>query len=112
MAAVAAFAADSDLEASRLFTSLEQSFVKLRRGTPGPLPPPVDSMEGRWTEIERAGVANAFREAIVGSPGTVRRGIGEFLRRTRVDELMVTAAIFEHEARLRSFEIVAGIRGD
>ena len=111
MAAVAVFAADSDLEASRLFTSLEQSFVNLRRGTPGPLPPPVDSMEGRWTEIERAGVAHAFREAIVGSPGTVGRGIGEFLRRTRVDELMVTAAIFDHGARLRSFEIVAGTRG-
>ena len=112
MAAVAVFAADSDLKASRLFTSLQQSFVNLRRGTPGPLPPPVDSMEGRWTEIERTGVSHAFREAIVGSAGTVRRGIGEFLRRTGVDELMVTAAIFEHEARLRSFEIVAGTRGD
>jgi luciferase family oxidoreductase group 1 len=110
MAAVAAYAADTDAEAQRLFTSLQQSFVNLRRGTPGPLPPPVDSMDGRWTDFERAGVTQAFREAIVGSPATVKRGIGEFVRRTRVDELMVTAAIFDHEARLKSFEIVARSR--
>jgi luciferase family oxidoreductase group 1 len=110
MAAVAVYAADTDAKAQRLFTSLQQSFVKLRRGTPGPLPPPVDSMDGRWTEFERAGVTQAFREAIVGSPGTVAKGIGEFVRRTKVDELMVTAAIFEHEARLKSFEIVARAR--
>ena len=112
MAAVAVYAAETDTQAQRLFTSLQQSFVKLRRGTPGPLPPPVDSMDGRWTEFERAGVTQAFREAIVGSPGTVAKGIGEFVRRTKVDELMVTAAIFEHEARLRSFEIVARARDD
>jgi luciferase family oxidoreductase group 1 len=107
MAAVAVYAADTDAQASRLFTSLQQSFVNLRRGTPGQLPPPVDSMDGLWTDFEKAGVTQAFREAIVGSPGAVRRGIGEFVRRTRVDELMVTAAIFDHAARLRSFEIVA-----
>src|SRR6202789_1724579 len=56
MAAVAVFAADSDREADRLFTSLEQSFVTLRRGMPGPLPPPVESMDGVWTAIEEAGV--------------------------------------------------------
>jgi luciferase family oxidoreductase group 1 len=110
MAAVAVYAADTDAQAQRLFTSLQQSFVKLRRGTPGPLPPPVDSMDGLWTEFERAGVAQAFGEAIVGSPGTVAKGIGEFVRRTKVDELMVTAAIFEHESRLKSFEIVARAR--
>jgi luciferase family oxidoreductase group 1 len=110
MAAVAAYAAETDSEAQRLFTSLQQSFVNLRRGTPSPLPPPVESMEGRWTDFERAGVTQAFREAIVGSPATVRKGIGDFVRRTRVDELMVTAAIFDHGARLRSFEIVAKSR--
>ena len=110
MAAIAAYAADTDAQALRLFTSLQQSFVNLRRGTPGPLPPPVDSMEGRWSDFERAGVTQAFREAIVGSPATVKRGIAEFVRRTHVDELMVTAAIFGHEARLKSFEIVAQSR--
>jgi luciferase family oxidoreductase group 1 len=107
MAAVAVFAADSGAKAARLFTSLQQSFVNLRRGTPGPLPPPVDSMDGRWSEAERAGVDQAFREAIIGTPSAVGKGMEEFVRRTGVDELMVTAAIFDHEARLRSFEIVA-----
>ncbi len=107
MAAVAVFAADSGPEAARLFTSLQQSFVNLRRGTPGPLPPPVDSMDGHWTAVEKAGVDQAFREAIVGTPAAVKDGIGAFVRRTGVDELMVTAAIFEHGARLRSFEIAA-----
>jgi luciferase family oxidoreductase group 1 len=108
MAAVAVFAADSDREAARLFTSLQQSFVTLRRGMPGPLPPPVESMDGVWTPIEEAGVGQAFREAIVGSPKTVRAGMEAFVRRTGVDELMVTASIYDHSARLRSFEIAAG----
>ncbi len=107
MAAVAVFAADTDAAAARLFTSLQQSFVLLRRGTPGPLPPPVDSMDGRWNAVEKAGVDQAFREAIVGSPETVRKGMGAFVEHTGVDELMVTAAIFDHGARLRSFEIAA-----
>jgi luciferase family oxidoreductase group 1 len=107
MAAVAVFAADSGAEAARLFTSLQQSFVNLRRGTPGPLPPPVDSMDGLWSETERAGVGQAFREAIVGTPSAVGKGMEAFVRRTGIDELMVTAAIFDHAARLRSFEIAA-----
>jgi luciferase family oxidoreductase group 1 len=109
MAAVAVFAADADAAAVRLFTSLQQSFVNLRRGTPVPLPPPVESMEGGWTPMEEEGVKNAFREAIVGSAATVKRGIEAFLRRTGVDELMVTAAIYDHAARLRSFELVAQV---
>jgi len=103
------FAAETNEQAGRLFTSLQQSFVNLRRGAPGPLPPPVESMEGLWTAVEKYGVEHAFREAIVGSPSTVKRGVEAFIDRTGVDELMVTAAIFSHEARLRSFEIVAQV---
>ena len=110
MAAIGVVAADTDAAAARLATSLQQSFVLLRRGTPGPLPPPVESMDGRWTPLEKAGVEHAFSEAVVGSPATVRRGLEAFLRRTRVNELMVTAAIHDQTARLRSFEIVAQIR--
>jgi luciferase family oxidoreductase group 1 len=110
MAAIGVCAAETDAEAARLFTSLQQNFLNLRRGTPGPLPPPVESMDGRWSPMERAGVQHAFREAVVGSPETVRRGIETFLQRTQVDELMVTAAIYDHAARLRSFELVAEIR--
>jgi luciferase family oxidoreductase group 1 len=107
MAAAAVFAAESDAKAARLFTSLQQSFVNLRRGTPGKLPPPVESMEGLWTPFEQSGVQQAFSEAIVGSPATVKKGIEDFVARNGLDEMMVTAAIFDHPARLRSFEIVA-----
>jgi luciferase family oxidoreductase group 1 len=111
MAAVAVCAADTDAEAARLFTSVQQSLASLRSGMPGPLPPPVESMEGRWTAPQKGIVDHAFREAIVGSPATVNRGIEAFLARTGVDELMVTASIFDHGARLRSFELVAQLSG-
>jgi luciferase family oxidoreductase group 1 len=110
MAAIGVYAADTDAAAARLFTSQQQAFLKLRRGTPGPLPPPVDSMEGLWSSMEAMMINNAFREAVVGSPVTVKRGLTAFLKRTQVDELMVVAAIYEHTARLRSFELVAQAR--
>ena len=110
MAAIAVYGAETDAEAARLFTSLQQSFVKLRRGAPGLLPPPVDSMSGLWSPVEKAGVEHAFKEAVVGSPATVKAGLEAFLRRTGVNELMVTAAIFDHAARLKSFEIVSQAR--
>jgi luciferase family oxidoreductase group 1 len=110
MACIGVFAADSGAEAARLFTSQQQSLVNLRRGRPVSLPPPVDSMDGRWTAMEQAMVAHAFREAVVGSPETVLAGIGAFLQRTGVDELMVTASIYDHAARVRSFELVAQTR--
>jgi len=112
MAAIGVVAAETDTAAARLATSLQQSFVLLRRGTPAPLPPPVDSMGGFWNPMERAGVQHAFREAVIGSPATVKRGLEAFLQRTGVDELMVTAAIFDHKARLRSFEIVAQVHDE
>jgi luciferase family oxidoreductase group 1 len=112
MAAIGVVAADTDEAAARLATSLQQSFVALRRGTPGPLPPPVDSMDGHWTPFEKANVEHAFSEAVVGSPATVKRGLQAFLERTQVDELMVTAAIYDHAARLRSFELVAQVRDE
>src|SRR5471032_1395006 len=95
MAAIGVVAADTDAAAARLFTSLQQSFVKLRRGAPGPLPPPVDTMDGLWSPAEEKMVGNAFREAVVGSPVTVKLGIEKFLKRTKIDELMVTAAIYD-----------------
>ena len=110
MACIAVFAGETDDEARRLFTSLQQSFVALRRGRPQPLPPPIQSMDGVWSRAERAMVDHAFREAVVGSPATVRQGIDAFLERTGVDELMVTAAIYDHAARVRSFELIAQIR--
>jgi luciferase family oxidoreductase group 1 len=110
IACIGVVVAETDQEARRLFTSLQLSFVNLRRGQPSGLPAPVDSMDGNWSPAEKAMVEHAFREAIVGSPQTVKQGINAFLERTRVDELMATAAIHDHAARVRSFELLAGVR--
>ncbi|HEX9917554.1 MAG TPA: LLM class flavin-dependent oxidoreductase, partial [Pyrinomonadaceae bacterium] len=109
MAGVNVFAADTDAEAQRQFTSLKRQFINLRRGVPGLLQPPDDALEDRWTEMERAGVSHMLACSVVGSPETVRRGLEQFVAKTQVDEIMVTAQIFDHAARLRSFEIVAGV---
>lgn len=110
MLGVNVFAADTDAEAGRLFTSLQQAFVDLRRGEPGLLQPPVDTMEGRWSEIEKAGVEHALAYSIIGARETVRHGLEAFIDGTWADEIMVTTQIFDHAARLRSFEIVAETR--
>jgi luciferase family oxidoreductase group 1 len=110
MVGLSVIAAENDRDAQRLFTSLQQQFVNLRRGRPGPLNPPVDSLEGFWSPAEKAGVDHALGYAVVGSPDTVRRGLKAMIDRTGADELMVTAQIFDHAARVRSFEIVAGAR--
>ncbi|MDB5968794.1 MAG: luciferase [Hydrocarboniphaga sp.] len=104
------FAADTDEAAQRLFTSLQQQFLKLRTGTPGLLPAPVSTMDGRWSPMEQAGIDQALRCAVVGSPETVERGIRRFIERYRPDELMLTAMIHDHSARLRSFEIATQVR--
>jgi luciferase family oxidoreductase group 1 len=111
MLGVNVFAADSDAEARRLLTSLQQAFVALRRGVPGPLRPPVESMTGLWNEGERAQLEHLLAYSVVGSPESVRRGLDAFIARNQPDELMVTAQIFDHAARLRSFEIVAVVAG-
>jgi luciferase family oxidoreductase group 1 len=104
------FAADTDEDARRLFTSLQQAFVNLRRGQPGRLPPPLDGFEDRLSPIERAMIAQALSCCAVGAAETVRRGLEAFLDRTGADELIVTSQIFDHAARLRSYEILAGVR--
>ena len=107
MLALNVVAASSSGEARRLFTTQQQAFVNLRRGRPGLIPPPIDDIETFWTPLEKAGVAQALACAVVGDPGEVAAGIAAFVERHRPDELMVTANIFEHGARLRSFELAA-----
>ena len=107
MLGLTVIAADTDAEARRLFSSLQQSFVALRTGAPGPLPPPVDDMDSRLDPTARAMLAQALSCAVIGSPATVERGLAAFIARTGADELMVTASIFDHAARLRSYEITA-----
>ncbi|PLZ04379.1 LLM class flavin-dependent oxidoreductase [Burkholderia sp. WAC0059] len=108
MVGVNVFAADTDGEAQRLFTSLQQQFVALRRGTPGQLPPPVDKIEAG--EFELAGVAHSLSCSVIGAPDTVHAGLAALIAETGADELMVTAQIYDHAARLRSFEITAQVR--
>ena len=104
------FAAETDGQARRLFTSLQQQFVNLRRGTPTQLPPPVDDFEASIAPWEREMLEEALQYAVVGSPAPVRDGIARFVALTGADELMIAAQIYDHQARLRSFEIVAGVR--
>jgi len=110
MLGVNVVAADSDDEARRSFTSLQQAFVNLRRGHPGTLPPPVDDFDAQLTPMDRLGIAEVLSCSFVGSPESVARGIAEFIAATGADELMVASQIFDHAARLRSYEITAGIR--
>jgi luciferase family oxidoreductase group 1 len=109
MVAATVVAADTDAEARRLFSSLQQSFVSLRTGHPGPLPPPVDDMDSRLSAPEAYMLRQALACAVIGGPETVREGLAAFIRRTQADELIVTASIYDHAARLRSFEIVAEV---
>lgn len=112
MLGIGIYAADTDVEARRLFTSLQQQFVNLRRGTPTQLQPPVDSMDGLWSEAEKAGVEHAMRYALAGTREQVREGLKNFIAMTAADELIVTAQIYDHEARKRSYEIVAEVRDE
>ncbi|MCC7122613.1 MAG: LLM class flavin-dependent oxidoreductase [Gammaproteobacteria bacterium] len=110
MAGCNVFAADTDAAAQRLFTSLQQQFTHLYRGHPLPVQPPRDDMEAFWLPSERAAVDHTLKYAIVGGPDTVREKLASFLALTGVDELMITASIFDHHARLRSFEIAMDAR--
>jgi luciferase family oxidoreductase group 1 len=101
------FAAPTDAEARLLFTSLQQAFVNLRTGRPGKLPPPREGYERELEPMAKAMLGQTLSCAVVGAPETVRQGIEAFIRRTGADELMVTAQIFDHAARVRSYEILA-----
>jgi len=111
-AAANVIAADSDDAARRLFTSQQQAFIRLRRGQPGQLPPPVDDIDSFANPLEKAGVDHSLVYSFVGARDKVKSGIEGFLDLTGVDELIVTGHIFDHKARLRSFEIAAGILKD
>ncbi len=112
MLGVNVFAADTDAEARRLFTSLQQAFVNLRSGRAGKLPPPSEETVQRYDPRWRAMLDSSLACSIVGGPETVRNGLQAFADRTGADELMVTAQIFDHAARRRSYEILAGLHAE
>jgi luciferase family oxidoreductase group 1 len=103
------YAADSDEEARRLFSSAQLQTLNLIRGNPTKLQPPNQNIDKIWTAQERAAIEHRTKYAAVGSPETVRQKFQEILQQTRADEIIVTAQIFDHAARLRSFEIAADV---
>jgi luciferase family oxidoreductase group 1 len=109
MVGVNVIAADTDAEARRLFTSAQQAFANMLRGARGRLPPPIDDIETYWTPMERMHASAMLSCSVVGSPETVRNGVRDLVARTNADELIVAAAIFDHEARMRSYEILADV---
>jgi luciferase family oxidoreductase group 1 len=110
MLGVNIIAADSDEQASLLSTSLKQAFLNLRRGQPSPLPPPDAALEQTLTPPERSMLEQTLSCTFVGSTATVRDRLSNFVSRTGADELMISGPIFEHQARLRSFELTSGLR--
>jgi luciferase family oxidoreductase group 1 len=109
MVTVTVFAADTDGEARHQFTSLQQSFINLRRGTPGQVPAPIDDIADYGTEAERAQVDHALAYSVIGSPATLKRGLQKVLKETRPDELMLSGHFYDHTSRLRSFELAAQV---
>ncbi|MFO7287490.1 MAG: LLM class flavin-dependent oxidoreductase [Gammaproteobacteria bacterium] len=102
-------AAETDAEAKRLFTSMQQSFANLFRGARGKLPPPIDDIDSYWSPLERAHASRMLACSFVGSPASVRDKLSRFVADTHADEVIVAAAIYDHAARLRSYELLAEV---
>ena len=109
MVAVNVFAADTDEEAQRQYTCLQQQFLNLIRGYRQLLPPPLPSMENKWSASEEIQVNRMSRCSVVGAPAKLKRELEALIAETGADEIIATAQIFDHAARLRSFEIAAGV---
>jgi luciferase family oxidoreductase group 1 len=102
--------AETDARARFLFTSVQQAFTNLRRGTPGQIPPPIEDIDSYWSPAEKASAGMTLLCSAVGSPDTVERRLLKFIEVTQPDEIITTAHIYDHAARLRSFELLSEIR--
>ncbi len=102
--------AETDAQARYLFSSVQQAFTNLRRGTPGQIPPPIDDIDSYWSPAEKASASMTLLVSAVGSPETVERGLLKFIEVTQPDEIITTAHVYDHAARLRSFELLAEVR--
>ena len=105
-----AYVADTDEEARFHASSMEQAFVALREGRPGPIPPPVADYRDSAGRFERAVIEQTMACSAIGSPATVEAEIDRFLKTTEADELIVTNSSFDHAARCRSYALLAGVR--
>jgi luciferase family oxidoreductase group 1 len=104
--------AETDAEARRLFTSAQQSFTNIFRGTRGQLPPPIDDIEAYWSPSEKQQAGGMLARSFVGAPETVRAGLAAYLAETGADEIMAAGAIYDHAARKRSYALLAGVWQD
>ncbi len=108
MVGINVFAADTKEEAQRIATSYQQQFLNLIRNTPGQLAPPVDTMEGLWTEYAKKPLLmKQLNASIIGNPKEVKEQLQGFLNETQADEMIINSAIYDQDARLRSYEIIA-----
>lgn len=110
MVGVNVIAADTDEEARRLATSMEQQFLNLVRNRPSPLKPPVENMDDLWNPFEKATIQQQLRTSIVGSPKVVTEKLRTFLDSTQADELIINSQIYDHKARLHSYEILSSLK--
>src|SRR5690349_23397142 len=99
-------AAETDAEARRLFTSQRQAFASRQRGQPGPLPPPIDDIDRYWTPEEKLRASHMLTDAVVGGPEAVGVGVRRLAEATEADELVVVSAIYDHAARVRTYEVL------
>ena len=106
------FAADTDEQAQLLASSMQQAFVALRSGRPGKLPPPVPGYLDSLSPMERAMLDQVLSCSAIGAPDTVQARMASFIDRVQPDELIITSQIFDHRARLHSYEIVAALHAD
>jgi luciferase family oxidoreductase group 1 len=109
MAGVNVIAADTDEEAHHLFTSLQMRFADMLRGARGHMQPPIDDIEDYWSGPEKIQAQRMLACSFVGSQKSLRIQLKDFLAETRADELMVATAVYDHGARLRSYEVLAGV---
>ncbi len=109
MVGVNVVAAETDEEARHLFTTIQQSFTNLVRGSGGKLQAPIDNIDNYWTTAEKHHASHMLKYSIVGSAETVQKELEEFVGLTEADELMIVTSIYDHVARIRSYEIVADV---
>lgn len=109
IAAVNVVAADTDKEANRLFTSIQLRALGMLKGSQMPLQPPVNNIDSVWSIPEKHAVDQRLKYSFVGGPATVKKSLVSFLKQTQVDEIMAVSHIYEHSARLRSYEILSSL---
>ncbi len=112
MACVNVIVAETDAQAQRLFTSIQQRFVGMLRGDRGYLKPPIDDIESYWTPAEKSQAQRMLKCSFVGSPQTVKAGLQHFLAETKVNELMAATALYDHGTRLKSYALLADLMGE